>query len=211
MAFSTKNVSAMTGLTKRRIDYWDRSHFIKPSLKEAAGYGSARLYSFSDLVQIKVAKTLLDKGISLQKIRKAITYLKKHFPDVEKPLAEMRFLTDGENVFVLTKDRNVILDTLARGQMVFALAIGEMIEGLKGEVKKIGQDRRYTVKVKGKSYPVILHPDLEEGGFWVECPSLPGCGSQGETVEEALAMIADAIAVSVEVKTEQKKKKRAGA
>jgi len=209
MAFNTNTILKLTGLTMRQVDYWDRTHFIKPSLKEASGYGTARLYSFVDLVQLKVAKTLIDKGVSLQKIRKAITYLKKNFPDIERPLAEMRFLTDGETIFVLTDKKGVILDTLAKGQMVFAVAIGEIIQGLKGEVEKISQDRRYKVSIKGKSYDVILHPDLEDGGFWVECPSLPGCASQGETVEEALAMIKDAIEGHLEVEAEKGKKRKA--
>src|SRR4030042_6781205 len=112
MAFNTKTVSNITGLTNRQVDYWDRTHFIKPSLKEASGYGTARLYAFNDLVQLKVAKTLIDKGVSLQKIRKAITYLKKNFPDIKKPLAEMRFLTDGETIFIITKNEKAILDIL---------------------------------------------------------------------------------------------------
>jgi predicted RNase H-like HicB family nuclease len=211
MAFSTRTVTKLTGLTARRVDYWDRTHFIKPSVKEASGYGSARLYSFTDLVQLQVAKTLLDKGISLQKIRKAIHYLKKNFPDIEKPLAEMKFLTDGETIFVLTRNRNVILDTLSKGQMVFSLALGEIIEGLKGEVDKIRKDRKYKVSVKGKSYEVILHPDLEEEGFWVECPSLPGCASQGDTVEEALTMVKDAILGHIEILAEEKRKKKKAA
>lgn len=209
MAFNTNTILNLTGLTMRRVDYWDRTHFIKPSLKEASGHGTARLYSFVDLVQLKVAKTLIDKGVSLQKIRKAITYLKKNFPDIEKPLAEMRFLTDGETIFVLTNKKGVILDTLAKGQMVFAVAIGDIIEELKGEVEKIGRDRRYKVTVKGKNYDVILHPDLEDGGFWVECPSLAGCASQGETTEEALAMIKDAIEGHIEVEAEKGKKRKA--
>src|SRR3990172_11724948 len=209
MAYNTNTIIKITGLTQRQVDYWDRTHFIKPSIKEASGYGTARLYSFQDLVQLKVAKTLIDKGVSLQKIRKAITYLKKNFPDIERPLAEMRFLTDGETIFVLTDKKGVILDTLAKGQMVFAVAIGEIIQGLKGEVEKISQDRRYKVSIKGKSYDVILHPDLEDGGFWVECPSLPGCASQGETVEEALAMIKDAIEGHLEVEAEKGKKRKA--
>lgn len=204
MAYNTKTVISITGLTQRQVDYWDRTHFINPSIKEASGYGTSRLYA-----QLKVAKTLIDKGVSLQKIRKAITYLKKNFPDIEKPLAEMRFLTDGETIFVLTKDKNVILDTLSEGQMVFAVAIGEIIEGLKGQVKEIGKDRRYKVSVKGKSYDVMLHPDLEDGGFWVECPSLPGCASQGDTVEEALAMIKDAIEGHLEVIAEKGMTKKA--
>ena len=209
MAYNTNTIIKITGLTQRQVDYWDRTHFIKPSIKEASGYGTARLYSFQDLVQLKVAKTLIDKGVSLQKIRKAITYLKKNFPDIEKPLAEMRFLTDGETIFVLTDKKGVILDTLSKGQMVFALALGEIIEELKGEVEKIGMDRRYKVSVKGKTYDVILHPDLEEGGFWVECPALPGCASQGDTAEETLMMIKDAIEGHLEVIAEKGKKRKA--
>ena len=207
MSFNTKTAVKLTGLTPRQIDYWDRTHFIKPSVKEAAGYGTGRLYSFEDVVQLKVAKTLIDKGVSLQKIRKSITYLKKNFPDAKKPLAEMWFLTDGETIFVLADKKEKILDTLARGQMVFALAIGELIEELKGKIKKISQDRKYKVMVNKRSYDVILHPDTEDGGFWVECPSLPGCSSQGETVEEALAMVKDAIKGHLEVEAERKRKK----
>ncbi len=207
MSFNTKTSVKLTGLTPRQIDYWDRTHFIKPSVKEASGYGTGRLYSFEDIVQLKVAKTLIDKGVSLQKIRKAITYLKKNFPDIKKPLAEMRFLTDGETIFVLADKKEKILDALAKGQMVFALAIGELIEELKGEVMKISQDRKYKVPVNRKTYEVVLHPDTEDGGFWVECVALPGCSSQGDTVEEALAMIKDAIKGHLEVETERKKKK----
>ncbi|OGW34671.1 MAG: hypothetical protein A2010_14575, partial [Nitrospirae bacterium GWD2_57_9] len=199
MSFNTKTSVRLTGLTPRQIDYWDRTHFIKPSVKEASGYGTGRLYSFEDIVQLKVAKTLIDKGVSLQKIRKAITYLKKNFPDIKKPLAEMRFLTDGETIFVLADKKEKILDALAKGQMVFALAIGELIEELKGEVTKISRDRKYKVPVNRKTYEVILHPDTEDGGFWVECAALPGCSSQGDTVEEALAMIKDAIKGHLEV------------
>src|SRR3972149_9756360 len=160
MAYNTNTIIKITGLTQRQVDYWDRTHFIKPSIKEASGYGTARLYSFQDLVQLKVAKTLIDKGISLQKIRRAITYLKKNFPDIEKPLTEMKFLTDGEKIFVPTDEGKKILDVLSHGQLVFAIALGEIIESLKGDVAKIEQEKKYKVTVKGKPYDVILHPDL---------------------------------------------------
>lgn len=209
MSFNTKTVAGLTGLSPRQIDYWDRTHFVKPSLKEAAGYGSGRLYSFEDIVQLKVAKTLIDKGVSLQKMRKAITYLKKNLPDVKKPLAQIRFITDGETIFKISSEGKVILDILSHGQMVFALALGEIIEQLQGEVKNISQDRKYKVSVKGKAYDVVLHPDTEDGGYWVECPVLPGCDSQGDTVEEALEMIKDAIKGHLEVAAEKKKKRAA--
>ena len=205
MNFNTKTVSKIAGLSNRQIDYWDRTHFIKPSVSEALGYGSVRLYSFNDLIQLRVAKTLMDKGITLQKIRKAINYLKKNMPEVEKPLAEMRFLTDGATIFVLTKNNKVIIDTLKSGQLVFSIALGEIVEGLKGEIISMQKERKYEVTIKGKKYPVVLHPDTEDGGFWIECPSLPGCSSQGDTVEEALEMIKDAIIGHLEVVAEKRK------
>ena len=178
MNFNTKTVSKIMGLSIRQIDYWDRTHFIKPSVSEASGYGSVRLYSFNDLIQLKIAKTLIDKGISLQKIRKAITYLKKNMPEVEKPLFELKFLTDGETIFVLTKDKKVIIDTLKNGQLVFSIALGRIIEDLKGEIVTMKKEKKYEVTVRGKRYSVILHSDTEDGGYWIECPSLPGCASR---------------------------------
>lgn len=209
MNFNTKAVSRITGLSLRQIDYWDRTHFIKPSVSEASGYGSVRLYSFTDLIQLKVAKTLMDKGVSLQKIRRAINYLKKHMPDIKKPLSELRFLTDGETIFVLTKNKKAILDTLKNGQLVFSLALGEIVEGLKGEVSALQREKKYEVTVRGKKYAVVLYPDTEDGGYWIECPSLPGCASQGDTIEETLEMIKDAIKGHLEVMEKEKRVRKA--
>ncbi len=212
MNFNSKAVCKITGLTQRRLDYWDSSNFIKPSVSEATGKGSVRLYSFNDLVQIKVAKTLLDNGLTLQKIRKAVTYLKKHIKEVEKPLAELRFLTDGKTIFVITGDDKQIMDTLKQGQLVFSIALGDLIEKLRGEVIDLEKERKYSVTVKGKKYRVILRADMEDGGYWGECPDLPGCASQGDTIEETLDMMKDAISGHLEVIEEERqaeKSKRA--
>jgi predicted RNase H-like HicB family nuclease len=193
------------GIPIRVIDYWDRTNFIKPSVNEASGYGSMRLYSFTDLIQFKVAKFLRDQGLSLQKIRKSLNFLRKHLPEIEKPLAQLRFLTDGETIFVLTNKNREIIDTLKKGQYVLSIAIGELINELKGETSKMTMDRVYMVNVLKRSFKVILHPDLEDGGYWIECPELPGCSSQGDSVEEALDMIRDAIKGHLEVQEELKK------
>jgi predicted RNase H-like HicB family nuclease len=198
-------VSKIIGIPIRVIDYWDRTNFIKPSVHEASGYGSMRLYSFTDLIQFTVAKFLRDQGLSLQKIRKSLNFLRKHLPEVEKPLAQLRFLTDGETIFVLTNKNKEIIDTLKKGQYVFAIAIGELINDLKGKTSKLTMDRVYMVNVSKRRFKVILHPDLEDGGYWVECPELPGCSSQGDSVEEALDMIRDAIKGHLEVQEELKK------
>jgi predicted RNase H-like HicB family nuclease len=203
--FGTKEVSKIVKLSKRQLDYWDRTHFIKPSIREASGYGSVRLYSFIDLIQLKVAKAFIDKGLSIQKIRKSLNYLKKNKPEIEKPMVELKFITDGENIFVLTSNKNVVLDTL-KGQFVFSLALGKFVEELNGELKKFTKERKYTVTVKRQKYNVKLHPDIE-GGYWVECPSLPGCASQGDSVEEALDMIKDAIKGHLKIVKEDEKQR----
>jgi predicted RNase H-like HicB family nuclease len=208
MNFNTSAVSKITRLSKRQIDYWDRSHFVKPSVREAAGQGSTRLYSFSDLIQLKVARTLLGTGISLQKIRKAVWYLKKNMPNVDKPLSDLKFLTDGKTIFVLTKDSRVIIDTLKHGQMVITVGLGLIIEELRGEVKILHDRRKYEVKVMGKKYPVVVHADTENGGFWVEYTSVPGCASQGDTLEEALTMIEDAIKGCLHIQAGKERIKR---
>ena len=203
--FNSKAVSKILGIPLRVIDYWDRTNFIKPSINEASGYGSMRLYSFTDLIQFKVAKFLRDQGLSLQKIRKSLNYLRKHLPEIEKPLVQLRFLTDGETIFVLTNKNKEIIDTLKKGQYVLSIAIGELINELKGETSKMTMDREYMVNLLKRSFKVILHPEIEEGGYWVECPELPGCSSQGDSVEEALDMIRDAIKGHLEIEEELKK------
>ena len=203
MNFNTSTVARITGLTKRQIGYWDTTDLIKPSVQGAEGYGTTRLYSFIDLVQLMVAKRLLDRGVSIQKLRKALWYLKTNMPDIKKPLADLRFLTDGETIFVITKDERQILDTLDSGQLVFTLALGKIVEALKGEVDSINAQKKHDVMVKGMKYSVILHRDTEDGGYWVECPSIPGCSSQGDTIEEALSMIKDAIQACAAVKAER--------
>ena len=204
---NAKTACRITGLSYRQLDYWDRTHFIKPSLQEAKGIGSARLYAFVDLIQLRVARMLREKGISLQKIRKCLTYLKKRAPEVEKPLAQLRLLTDGESVFVLTKDPKVMVDTLKGGQFVFSVALWEIVEEVRGKVAAVGSGRTYKVTVGGKDYTVELQPDLEDGGYVVECPALPGCVSQGDTIEEALSMVRDAIRGHLAVLRREKKTK----
>jgi len=201
--YRTNIVCKIVKLTKRQLDYWDRSHFMKPSISEASGYGSVRLYSFIDLIQLKVAKTLKDHGVSVQKMRKSLNFLKKHRPEIEKPMAELKFITDGESIFVLTSDKKVVLDTL-RKQFVFSIALDKIFEELNGELKKFAEDRKYTVDVKRQKYVVVLHPAIE-GGYWVECPTLPGCASQGDSIEETLDMIKDAIRGHLEVLKENEK------
>lgn len=134
-AFNSKMVHRIVGVSLRQIQYWDEQGFIRPSVKSAEGRGTKRLYSFSDLVQLKVIKDLTDYGLSLQKIRRCLNHLKRYFPETVRPLSSLKYLTDGDKLFVLTSDRNKILDVMDR-QFVFSLGIGNLIRELNGEVRR---------------------------------------------------------------------------
>jgi DNA-binding transcriptional MerR regulator len=192
LSFNTKMACGIVGISLRQIQHWDETGLIKPSIREAGGKGTIRLYSYIDLIQLKVVKTLRDHRISLQKIRRSLEYLQSHFPEIKKPLLQLKFVTDGETVFVLTTDRKEILGTLKR-QFVFTLAIGELVQELRGRVVSLIQKIKEKVTVAEKEYEVILTPEIEDGGYSVVCPVLRGCRSQGDTKAEAIAMIKDAI------------------
>ncbi|MGA2465257.1 MAG: MerR family transcriptional regulator [Thermodesulfobacteriota bacterium] len=192
LSFNTKMTCKIVGASLRQIQHWDETRLVKPSIREAAGKGSIRLYSYTDLIQLKVVKTLRDHRISLQKIRRSLEYLQSHFPEIRRPLLELRFLTDGETIFILTADEKKILDTL-KNQFVFTLAIGELVRELRGQVMSFIQRIKEEVTVEGREYEVVLTPEIEDGGYSVVCPALRGCRSQGDTKAEALAMIKDAI------------------
>jgi len=193
MAFGKKDVVALTGLTYRQVDHWATTGVVRPSIKTAAGKGSRREYSFQDLVQLRVAKALRDGGISVQKMRKALSWLRRHFPEKKSPLAELRLVTDGSNIFIVDRNLEKIVDSLKQGQLVFSLALGEIIEGLKGELRKLSIPSEEKVCVEDQQFTVILTPDLVDDFFTAECREIPNSNFQGETEQKALDNILEAL------------------
>lgn len=191
--FNTRMVCDVVGITTRQVNYWDKTGIIKPSVVQASGPGSRRLYSFVDLIQFKVARFLKDAGLSLQKIRKSLKWLGANYPQIKHPLATLKFLTDGETIFLVSSDKKEIIDTLNSGQIIHSIALGELIQELKDKAKTATLKWREKVEYQGKGYTVLIEPDLEDGGYVVECLDIPGCLSQGETRDEAIENIRDAI------------------
>ena len=136
--YTSMEVCQVTGISYRQLDYWDSSGFIKPSVARAKGSGTARMYSFVDLVCLRTAKRLRDSGISLQKIRRSAEYLRTHFPELDSPLADLVFLTDGSTVFTLTIDRITALDTMMeQGQLAWCIPVGRFVSELRGQIVKM--------------------------------------------------------------------------
>ncbi len=129
------------GITYRQLDYWARTDLLPPSIKSAAGSGSQRLYSFRDILVLKIIKRLLDTGVSLQNIRAAVEHLRRRgVADLES----MTLMSDGLSIYECTSPDEII-DLLQGGQGVFGIAINRVwseVEGslanLQGESPKDG-------------------------------------------------------------------------
>ncbi len=132
-SYSSGLVLKVVGISYCQLNYWAKIEFIKPSIKQG-GRESRRRYSFADLVRLRTAKELLDNGISLQKIRKAMNYLKKRDPQIKEPLTQLKFLTNGKSIFTLTKDPEKVIDILNKNQLVWSIAIGKISQSTKERV-----------------------------------------------------------------------------
>jgi DNA-binding transcriptional MerR regulator len=194
MIFSRKAVVDLTGVSGRQVDHWATTGVVRPSIRSAAGKGTRREFSFRDLVALKVAKRLREEGVSLQKIRKALVWLRRNFPEVKAPLAELRLVTDGKTLFLVDRDPSRIMDVLQGGQFVFSLALGEIIEELQGGLKQFVAPKEEKIRVAGKAFTVVLTPDLEDGGFTIQCLEIPGAISKGASEQEALDTIYEILA-----------------
>lgn len=133
--FDSKTASRIVGVSLRQLQYWDEQDFIRPSAKAAEGRGSKRLYSFNDLVCLKVVKDLAERGFSLQMIRRCLRPLQQHSARTARPAESLRYLTDGQDLFVLTNDRQKILEAMKR-QFVLSLGIGSLVRELDIQSKR---------------------------------------------------------------------------
>ena len=124
----------IVGITYRQLDYWTRTELVTPSVQAATGSGSQRLYSFNDLLQLKVVKSLTDAGASLQKVRQAIDYVRNHLSD---DWSQVTIVTDGGGVYACTSDAEVV-DLLRSGQGVLGaiVAVDKVRDQLAGTLRE---------------------------------------------------------------------------
>ena len=118
------------GITYRQLDYWARTGLVEPSVRAAHGSGSQRLYSFRDILVLKVVKRLLDTGISLQQIRAAVQHLRDRG---SADLAQVTLMSDGVSVYECTSADEVV-DLLQGGQGVFGIALGRVWREVEGDL-----------------------------------------------------------------------------
>ncbi len=135
--YRAPKVCKLVGITYRQLDYWARTDLLTPSVRGAHGSGSQRLYSFTDIVQLKVIKSLLDAGMSLKKIRQAITILAEQV-ESNTPLTDVTLLSDGSTIYA-AHSADEVVDIFARGQGVFGIAVGPVESELEAELHQLDE------------------------------------------------------------------------
>lgn len=139
--FSADQASRFTGCTAHQLRYWDRIGLVKPSVQATGGRpGVRRLYSFRDLVALRVIRSLLEGGMSLQRVRRAIEFLRKK-AGLEDHLSEVKLVTDGSSIFKICHTDGEVLDALKEGQMAFFLAIDDIARTVDARVTQYLYDR----------------------------------------------------------------------
>ena len=124
-------------ITYRQLDYWARTGLVVPEVRPAGGSGTQRLYSFRDLLILKVIKRLIDAGISLQQIRTAVQFLRERGTD---DLTRVTLMSDGISVYECTSNDEVI-DLLQGGQGVFGIAIGGVWREIEGSLAELPSEK----------------------------------------------------------------------
>lgn len=138
VGYRAPQVCRLVGITYRQMDYWARTDLLKPSLQDAQGSGSQRLYSFIDIVQLKVIKRLLDAGMSLKKIRVAVEILREQL-ELDRPLADVTLLSDGATIYA-AHSADEVVDVFRRGQGVFGIAVGPVEAEVAGALHDLFPD-----------------------------------------------------------------------
>ncbi|WP_405800868.1 MerR family transcriptional regulator [Streptomyces sp. NBC_01506] len=128
---------AAAGITYRQLDYWARTGLVEPSVRPAKGSGSQRLYSFRDVVFLKIVKRFLDTGVALQNIRAAVQHLRgRGVRDLER----MTLMSDGATVYECSSPDEVV-DLLQGGQGIFGIAVGVVWRDVEAALSQLHGER----------------------------------------------------------------------
>ena len=139
--FRGPTACSAAGITYRQLDYWARTGLVEPTVRSATGSGTQRLYSFKDILLLKIIKRLLDAGVSLQQIRIAIDHLRIRGTD---DLTQVTLMSDGASVYEC-RSADEVIDLLQGGQGVFGIAIGGVWKEIEGSLHELPSERAVEI------------------------------------------------------------------
>jgi DNA-binding transcriptional MerR regulator len=135
--FRGPTACSAAGITYRQLDYWARTKLVEPSVRSAGGSGTQRLYSFKDILLLKIIKRLLEAGVSLQQIRIAVDHLRVRGTD---DLTQVTLMSDGASVYEC-RSADEVIDLLQGGQGVFGIAVGGVWKEIEGSLLELPSER----------------------------------------------------------------------
>jgi DNA-binding transcriptional MerR regulator len=145
--FTAQQACRLTGCTPHQLRYWDRVGLVQPTIQGTGGRpGRRRLYNFRDLVALRVVRSLLDNGMSVQRVRRAWDYLRRT-ASMDEHLAEVKLVTDGHSIFRVASDEGELLDALREGQLAFFVAINEITKEVEEDVTRFELDREQFLEM----------------------------------------------------------------
>lgn len=146
--FPASQTSQLTGLSMTMLDYLCRSKVLQPSANRCSGRGNKRLYSFSDVVLLRIIERLLRNGISVSKLRTALAALRKRHPEfASRSPAGALLVTDGKRVYL--RQGAQVVEDLAVGQLAFAFVIE--LETVRRDVReKMGIELPKSKRIRSK-------------------------------------------------------------
>lgn len=162
--FTAQQASQLTGCTQHQLRYWDRVDLVRPSIQGTGGKpGIRRLYSFRDLVALRVVRSLLDNGMSVQRVRRAWDYLRRN-ADMDSHLSEVKLVTDGSTIFRVASGDDELLDALRDGQLAFFVAIDSITRAVEEDVTRFELDRDSFLEVLRRVEDDVVSEAAEAAG-----------------------------------------------
>lgn len=139
-AFTSKQAMHLSDCTSHQLRYWDKVGLVSPSVQSSNGKpGIPKLYSFRDIVSLRVIKTLLDNGMSIQRVRRAWDYLKRN-GELSTHLSNVRLVTDGASIYSVEEDQ--VFDAIKMGQLAFFETIDQVAREVDEDVSKFELDKK---------------------------------------------------------------------
>ncbi len=148
----------VAGITYRQLDYWARTGLVEPAVRPAHGSGTQRLYSFRDILVLKVVKRLLDTGVSLQQIRSAVEHLRERGV---QDLAQITLMSDGASVYECTSPDEVV-DLVQGGQGVFGIAVGRVWREVEGTLAELPSEPAEASRSAAEDNELALRRQLRK-------------------------------------------------
>ena len=145
MTYNAEQAACLSGCSPRQLRYWKDTGLVQPARIEISEGGARKeRYDFRNLVELRTVVAMLKGGVSLQKIRRTLAYLRQN-TDYSRPLAECKLVTDGSTIFEICDSADSVLDTLRRGQVALCIALDGIVEELSARLVELDRDRETFV------------------------------------------------------------------